>query len=135
MSNTGRFKLEKNEHFVEHLIALGIPYERARIVDSMRPNLELTIDGDRLTIISFSGDYKQESNLIFDQEVDETVAAEMTIKSVAKRKGDNKIEIYSRGNNGEKGHRLFEFFGETMIMSLSNDLESIPVAKRYYRKI
>ncbi|XP_030762022.1 fatty acid-binding protein-like isoform X2 [Sitophilus oryzae] len=132
---SGKFQLEKNEHFLEHLVALGIAEEKAKVVDQLRPILEMNIDGDKLTIVSYSGQYKQTSNLVFNEEVDETVASTLTVKSIAQRRDDNKIDIFSRGNNGEKGQRTFEFFEENMIMSLSNDSESIPIAKRYYKRI
>ncbi|KAH1027546.1 fatty acid-binding protein-like [Dendroctonus ponderosae] len=135
MSVSGKFVLEKNENFYEHLIALGIAAERAKQVNGLKPILEIAINGKELIFTSLSGEFQHKSILILDEEVDETIAVEYHIKSIARKTDDHTLEIESTGTIAERGIRRYEFSDKSLIMTIENDNKNIPIARRYYSRI
>ncbi|KAJ8956212.1 hypothetical protein NQ314_006758 [Rhamnusium bicolor] len=111
----GKFRLIGNENFWQHLVALGIPEDRAKEVDALRPVLDIIINGKEVTFSTRSGEMNSSSTLIFDEEINETIALDIPVKSTATTK-ENQIKIFSVGPNGEIGIRVFEFYDTEMIM-------------------
>ncbi|KAL1505957.1 hypothetical protein ABEB36_005400 [Hypothenemus hampei] len=135
MSVTGKFMLERNENFYEHLIALGIPGDRAQAVDRLKPILEITRDGKNLTFTSYSGEFHHKSVLVLDELVEETIAIQYQIRSIVRKINDHTLEIESTGTVAERGIRRYEFSDKSLIMTIENDNKNIPIARRYYTRL
>ncbi|KAJ8976341.1 hypothetical protein NQ317_009793 [Molorchus minor] len=130
----GRFQLIRNDNFRQHLVALGVPEDRAKEVDAIRPILEIIVNKNEVIFSTISGELNSSSKLVFDEEVIETIALNISVKSTTTRTG-NQINIFSIGPKGETGIRLFEFYDTEMIMTLSSEHPDIPIAKRYYQRL
>ncbi|XP_018569947.1 fatty acid-binding protein, liver [Anoplophora glabripennis] len=130
----GRFQLIRNERFWEHLAALGIPEERAKVVDATKPILEVRIEGKDVTISTILDDSTVSSNFILNEEVDEKIVLNILLKSTITF-NENQLKITSRGPNGETGTRIYDFTDTGIIMTLVAEDPNVPTAKRYYQRI
>ncbi|CAG9854544.1 unnamed protein product [Phyllotreta striolata] len=136
MSNRteGEFKLVMNERFYEYLMALGLPSEKAQVVDSLKPTLIITKNEKEITITTKLDTHSTTSVLKIDQTVEEKLAALDVVQSYT-TVGDDDITIDSIGAKGERGRRHFDFFENGLIMTLSSDMAGIPEATRFYRRL
>ncbi|CAH1176390.1 unnamed protein product [Phaedon cochleariae] len=130
----GVYRLTRNENFREHLMAQGIDENKAQEVDQLRPLLKINIEGNDVTISTEMESGSTTSILKLDEEVEEMIALDMTIKSKSTME-DNRLKIHSEGPNGEVGIRIFEFSETGMIMTLYSDDPDVPEAKRFYERI
>ncbi|XP_066150616.1 fatty acid-binding protein 1, liver-like [Euwallacea fornicatus] len=135
MSVTGKFLLDRNENFYEHLIALGIPEDRAESVNKLKPVLEILIEGKEVTFTSSSEEFHHKTVLLLDELVDETIAIDYQLKSIVRKIDDHTLEIESTGTTLDRGIRRYEFSDKSLIMIIQNNNRSVPVAKRYYSRI
>ncbi|CAH1382017.1 hypothetical protein MTP99_005905 [Tenebrio molitor] len=128
----GKYQHVKNEHFLEYLISLGIPEDKAKAVDALKPKLEVVVDGNKISLNSDSGVENASSTYILGEEVDETLPDNITVKSTAKLNGDS-LTVTSKSPSGKVGTRVYKFSDTELVMTLSGDKG--PEGKRVYKRI
>ncbi|KAJ3667011.1 hypothetical protein Zmor_002422 [Zophobas morio] len=133
MSVGGTFQLVKNENFVEYLTALGIPEDKAKLADSLKPKLQVVVDGKKISLNSDSGVDNASSTLTLGEEVDEPMPNNITLKSTAKIDGST-LTITSKTPKGKTGSRVYKFSDSELVLTLNEDGGSI-VAKRFYKRV
>ncbi|KAH0812360.1 hypothetical protein GEV33_010431 [Tenebrio molitor] len=115
----GKYQHVKNDHFLEYLLALGVPEDRAKVADARNPKLEVVVDGNKISLNSDSGTITS-STFILGEEVDEPLPNNVTFKSTAKLNGDS-LTITSKNPNGEVSTRVYKF----------SDTELVFIAGKY----
>ncbi|XP_063911635.1 sodium/calcium exchanger regulatory protein 1-like isoform X7 [Zophobas morio] len=131
MSVGGTFQLVKNENFVEYLIALGTPEDKAKLAESHKSTVQVVLDGKKVSLNSDSGVNKTSSTLTLGEEVDEPMPNNTILKSTAKIDGST-LTITSNSPNGKSFSRVFKFSDSELVLTL--DGGSV-VAKRFYKRV
>ncbi|XP_044259931.1 fatty acid-binding protein, liver-like [Tribolium madens] len=129
----GTYQLEKNEKFAEYLMALGIPEDKAKLADSLKPKLQVVVDGKKISLNSDSGVENASSTFTLGEEVDEPMPHNFTLKSTAKLEGDT-LTITSKAPSGKVGTRVYKFSDSNLVVTLSAD-SSAPTGKRHYKRV
>jgi hypothetical protein len=104
----GKYQHVKNENFVEYLVTLGIPEDKAKAADTLKPKLEVVVDGNKISLNSDSGVENASSTFILGQEVDEPMPNNITLKSTAQLNGDT-LTVNSKTPTGKVGTRVYKF--------------------------
>ncbi|KAJ3667016.1 hypothetical protein Zmor_002427 [Zophobas morio] len=133
MSVGGTFQLVKNENFVAYLTNLGIPEDKAKLADSLKPKLEVVVDGKKISLNSDSGVDNASSTLTLGEEVDEPMPNNITLKSTAKIDGST-LTITSKTPKGKTGSRVYKFSDSELVLTLNEDGGSV-IAKRFYKRV
>ncbi|CAH1375108.1 unnamed protein product [Tenebrio molitor] len=129
----GKYQHVKNENFLEYLVAIGVPEDRAKAVDARKPTLEVAVDGNKISVnIINSGEEKVLSTFILDKEVDEAMPNNITLKSTAKLNGDS-LTVTSKTPSGEIRSRVYKFSDTELVLTMNNDKG--PEGKRIYKRI
>ncbi|KAJ3667014.1 hypothetical protein Zmor_002425 [Zophobas morio] len=137
MSVGGTFQLVKNENFVEYLIALGTPEDKAKLAESHKSTVQVVLDGKKVSLNSDSGVNKTSSTLTLGEEVDEPMPNNTILKESIKSGSTAKIDgstltITSNSPNGKSFSRVFKFSDSELVLTL--DGGSV-VAKRFYKRV
>ncbi|KAJ3626006.1 hypothetical protein MTP99_016534 [Tenebrio molitor] len=126
----GKYQHVKNDHFLEYLLSIGIPEDRAKESDARNPKLEVVVDGNKISLNSDPG--TTSSTFILGEEVDEPLPNNVTFKSTAKLNGDS-LTITSKSPNGEVSTRVYKFSDTELVLTMSGNKGR--QAKRIYKRI
>jgi hypothetical protein len=130
----GKYQHVKNENFLEYLVSIGVPEDRAKVADARKPTLEVAVDGNKISVSINSGDgeEKASSTFILGEEVDEALPNNITLKSTAKLNGDS-LTVTSKTPSGKSGSRVYKFSDTELVLTMNNDKG--PEGKRIYKRI
>jgi hypothetical protein len=128
----GKYQHVKNENFVEYLVTLGIPEDKAKAADTLKPKLEVVVDGNKISLNSDSGVENASSTFILGQEVDEPMPNNIILKSTAQLNGDT-LTVNSKTPTGKAGSRVYKFSDTELVVTLTSDKG--PQGKRIYKRI
>ncbi|CAH0561083.1 unnamed protein product [Brassicogethes aeneus] len=129
----GKYKLEKNENLVAYLTGLGIPEDKAKIADSVKPEVEIIIEGDNITITSNSGIGNSSSKFVVGKEVDDPMPMGVVLKSTTKLESDA-IIVDSKDPNGVSGQRVYKFTSSGFVLTMTSNKNGVPSATRTYSR-
>ncbi|XP_068897849.1 fatty acid-binding protein, adipocyte-like [Tenebrio molitor] len=130
----GKYQHVRNENFLEYLLSIGVPEDRAKVADARKPTLEVAVDGNKISVNINSGDgeEKASSTFILGEEVDEALPNNITLKSTAKLNGDS-LTVTSKTPSGKSGSRVYKFSDTELVLTMNNDKG--PEGKRIYKRI
>ncbi|XP_018569980.1 fatty acid binding protein 1-A, liver [Anoplophora glabripennis] len=94
---TGKYKLAENKNFLEFLLAVGMPEDKAKEGNKIAGTLDVKIDGKKISLANDTPPYV--TNLVLDEEVDEKLGEDQ-FKSTATLSG-NVITVTSKTKEGE----------------------------------
>lgn len=133
-SISGKYQHYKNEHVEEYFTAVGVPFMGRKMMAMSSPLMEITLDGDDMTIKNSSLLRTVELKFKFGVEYEEKMP-NTTIKSVTTKISDNEIETKSVvPENGAKCGRHYLFTDEECVITLTHEKVAVP-GKRYFRRV
>ncbi|GJQ69339.1 putative lipid binding protein [Trypoxylus dichotomus] len=132
----GKYQLQSNENLVEYLKGLDsfigseVTDELANTIDALRPTLDVSVDGDKISLVSNAG---SSASFTLGVPFEDEILTGVKVTSVATLSGD-KLTIESTSGDNRKGLReyLFDESGLVIIYSGGN---SNVTAKRTYTRI
>ncbi|RVE48590.1 hypothetical protein evm_006779 [Chilo suppressalis] len=130
----GKYKHYKNENVDDYFIAVGVPYMGRKMMSMSSPEMEITINGETMTIKNASLLRTVEYTFKLGEEYEENMP-NTVIKSVTTIINDNEMETKSIiPENGAKCGRHYLFTNEECVITLTHDNANTP-GKRYFRRI
>ncbi|XP_026329781.1 fatty acid-binding protein, adipocyte-like [Hyposmocoma kahamanoa] len=130
----GKYQHYKNENFDDYFIAVGVPYIPRKMMAMSSPLMEITLDGDMMTIKSSSLMRTLENTFKLGEEYEERMP-NATIKSTTTIQNESEMVTNSVINEtGDKCGRHYFFTDEECIVTLTHDKAKTP-AKRYFRRV
>ncbi|KAG6448322.1 sodium/calcium exchanger regulatory protein 1 [Manduca sexta] len=133
-SITGKYQHYKNENIDDYFTAVGVPYMGRKMMSMSSPLMEITMDGDTMTIKNSSlmrtVDYKFKFGEEYEENMPNTV-----IKSVTTKVNDNEIETKSIiPETNAKCGRHYLFTDDECVVTLTHENAAVP-GKRYFRRV
>ncbi|XP_038215743.1 fatty acid-binding protein, adipocyte-like [Zerene cesonia] len=133
-SIAGTYKHYKNENFDEYFSAVGVPYMGRKMMGLSSPQMDITVDGDQMTIKTSSLMRKVEYTFKLGEEYEEHMP-DTVLKCVTKIQNDNEIITESViPATGEKCGRHYLFTDDECVITLTHDKAKVP-AKRYFKRV
>ncbi|XP_066139411.1 uncharacterized protein [Euwallacea fornicatus] len=132
MSLVGKYQIVKNEGILEHLIAQGVPAERAAKFVEGSNIIEITINGDDITIVRGDG---HNHNYTHNKETIKTTPDGNVIKNFSMLNGTS-LTVESSNSQGKwkKIYKLSDS-GSELTVTLKSETTSIADGTRIYKKI
>ena len=65
---------------IDQFASVGIPEDKAKLADSLKPKLQVVVDGKKISLNSDSGVDNASSTLTLGEEVDEPMPNNITLK-------------------------------------------------------
>ncbi|XP_018570074.1 fatty acid-binding protein, liver [Anoplophora glabripennis] len=130
---TGKYKLAENKNFLEFLLAVGMPEEKAKEENKITGTFDVKIEGKKVSMENDTPPYV--SNLVLDEEVDEKLENE-ELKSTTTLSG-NVITVTSNTKNGEPAvTRTYSFSDSGLETTITayRDGKTIS-AQRIYKRV
>ncbi|KAG7307479.1 hypothetical protein JYU34_007678 [Plutella xylostella] len=130
----GKYQHFKNEDIDDYFSAVGVPYLARKMMSMSSPLMEISLDGDKMTIKSTSMMRTIESTFTLGEEYDEKMP-DTTLKSKTVIIGDDELLTESLIPDSEyKTKRHYKFTDEGVVVTLSHDKAARP-AKRHYKRV
>ncbi|KAI5644441.1 lipocalin / cytosolic fatty-acid binding protein family domain-containing protein [Phthorimaea operculella] len=130
----GKYQHYKNENFDEYFSAVGVPYLARKMMAMSSPVMEITLDGEMMTIKNSSLLRTTEHTFKLGEEYDEKMPT-TTIKSTTTIVNDHEMVTNSViPETGDKTSRHYHFTDEECVVTLTHDKAQTP-AKRYFRRV
>nr|AAQ54609.1 Gly d 13 [Glycyphagus domesticus] len=125
----GQYKLEKSENFDQFLDKLGVGFLVKTAAKTVKPTLEVAVDGDTYIFRSLSTFKNTEIKFKLGEEFEEDRADGKRVKTVVVKEGDNKFVQTQFGDKEVKVVR--EFKGDEVEVTASVDgVNSVRLYKR-----
>lgn len=133
-SIVGKYQHYKNEDVEDYFVAVGVPFMGRKMMAMSSPVMEISLDGDTMTIKNASLLRTVELKFKLGEEYEEHMPSTV-IKSVTRIVNDNEVETTSViPETNEKCGRHYLFNDEECIITLTHDKAKTP-GKRYFRRI
>ncbi|CAH2086184.1 unnamed protein product [Euphydryas editha] len=130
----GKYQHYKNENIDDYFAAVGVPFMGRKMMAMASPVMEITMDGDNMTIKNSSLLRTVESKFKLGEEYEEHMPS-TTIKSVTKLINDNELETLSViPETGVKCGRHYLFTDDECVVTLTHEKAKTP-GKRYFRRV
>ncbi|KAK9885148.1 hypothetical protein WA026_010659 [Henosepilachna vigintioctopunctata] len=130
---TGKYELVKSEYFAEHLVALGLPKDKAQDFENIRAIHEFTQNGDKISFV-FHVDPKYHSEFILGQEVEEIVEGGAIVKNSAYMDG-NKLIVKSKLPDGKLATKIHTFSDTGLTLVFQVEDPAVPDAVRVFKRL
>ncbi|XP_044761415.1 fatty acid-binding protein, liver-like [Coccinella septempunctata] len=131
---TGKYELVKSENFSAYLVGVGLPEDKAKEVDKIKPTYDIKHEGDKICV-----DVDQMPDLhveyILNKEIDEKLPFGVTVKTTTVMQGDDTIVMTSKTPKGRTGTRTYKFNGNEVTIVYKDDEPSCPVATRVFKRL
>ncbi|XP_049867604.1 fatty acid-binding protein-like [Pectinophora gossypiella] len=133
-SIAGKYQHYKNESIDDYFIAVGVPYIGRKMMAMSSPLMEITLDGDMMTIKNSSLLRTTESKFKLGEEYEEHMPS-TTIKSITTIENDNEMITNSViPETGDKCARHYLFTDDECVVTLTHDKAKTP-GKRFFRRL
>ncbi|XP_072944130.1 fatty acid-binding protein-like [Epargyreus clarus] len=130
----GKYQHYKNEDIDDYFIAVGVPFMGRKMMAMSSPLMEITLDGDNMTIKNSSLFRTVENKFQLGVEYEENMP-NTTIKSVTKIVNDNEMVTESViPESGAKCGRHYLFSDDECVVTLTHEKAQTP-GKRYFRRV
>ncbi|KAH9635324.1 hypothetical protein HF086_017890 [Spodoptera exigua] len=130
----GKYQHYKNENIDDYFSAVGVPYMGRKMMSMSSPMMEISVDGDQMTIKNVSLMRTVENKFKLGEEYIENMP-NAKIRSVTTKVDDKKIETKSVvEDTGAACGRLYEFTDDECVITLTHEKAATP-AKRYFRRV
>ncbi|KAF9421913.1 hypothetical protein HW555_002353 [Spodoptera exigua] len=130
----GKYQHYKNEDIDDYFSAVGVPYMGRKMMSMSSPMMEISVDGDQMTIKNVSLMRTVENKFKLGEEYIENMP-NAKIRSVTTKVDDKKIETKSVvEDTGAACGRLYEFTDDECVITLTHEKAATP-AKRYFRRV
>ncbi|KAL0842314.1 hypothetical protein ABMA28_014444 [Loxostege sticticalis] len=134
VSIPGKYQHYKNENIDEYFSAIGVPYMGRKMMAMSSPLMEITLDGETMTIKSASLMRTVEHTFKLGEEYEEQMPT-TKIKSVTKLLNDHELETVSViPETGAKAGRHYLFTEDECVITLTHENAKVP-GKRYFRRV
>ncbi|XP_041977133.1 fatty acid-binding protein-like isoform X2 [Aricia agestis] len=131
---TGKYQHYKNEDIDDYFIAVGVPFIGRKMMSMSSPLMEITLDGETMTIKNSSLLRTVEHSFKLGEEYEEKMP-NTTIKSVTTKINDNEFTTQSViPETGEKCGRHYLFTDDECIITLTHE-KAQKDGKRYFRRV
>ncbi|XP_063620473.1 fatty acid-binding protein-like [Cydia splendana] len=132
-SIAGKYQHYKNEDIDEYFTAVGVPYMGRKMMSMSSPVMEITLEGDTMTIKNSSLLRTTEYKFKLGEEYVENMP-NTSIKSVSILVNDHEVQTNSViPENGAKCGRHYLFTDDECIITLTHD--NAKPGKRYFKRI
>ncbi|KAJ8722518.1 hypothetical protein PYW07_003698 [Mythimna separata] len=130
----GKYQHYKNENIDDYFSAVGVPYMGRKMMSMSSPLMEITLDGEHMTIKNSSLMRTVENKFKLGEEYVENMPSAI-IKSVTTLVNDKQIQTQSvvEGTGANCG-RQYDFTDDECIVTLTHENAKTP-GKRYFRRI
>ncbi|XP_004930401.2 sodium/calcium exchanger regulatory protein 1-like [Bombyx mandarina] len=133
-SIAGKYQHYKNEDIDDYFSAVGVPFMGRKMMSMSSPLMEISIDGDTMTIKNSSLLRTVEHKFKLGEEYEEKMPNSI-IKSVTTITNDSEMETKSViPDTGAKCGRHYQFTDEECIVTLTHENASVS-GKRYFRRV
>ncbi|XP_023946857.1 fatty acid-binding protein 12 [Bicyclus anynana] len=130
----GKYQHYKNEDIDDYFIAVGVPYVGRKMMAMSSPLMEITVDGDNITIKNSSLLRTVETKYKIGEEYEEHMPS-TTIKSITTLVNDNELVTQSViPETGDKCGRHYMFTDDECVITLTHEKAKTP-GKRYFRRV
>ncbi|CAH1645922.1 unnamed protein product [Spodoptera littoralis] len=130
----GKYQHYKNEDIDDYFSAVGVPYMGRKMMAMSSPLMEISVDGEQMTIKNVSLMRTVENKFKLGEEYIENMP-NAKIRSVTTKVDDKKIETKSVvEDTGAACGRLYEFTDDECVITLTHEKAATP-AKRYFRRV
>lgn len=130
----GKYQHYKNENIEDYFTAVGVPFMGRKMMAMSSPLMEITLNGDTMSIKNTSLLRTVEVTFKLGEEYEEKMP-NTTIKSVTTIINDNEMETKSViPETGAKSSRLYQFTDEECIVTLTHENAKV-AGKRYFRRV
>ncbi|XP_022819819.1 fatty acid-binding protein, liver-like [Spodoptera litura] len=130
----GKYQHYKNEDIDDYFSAVGVPYMGRKMMAMSSPLMEISVDGEHMTIKNVSLMRTVENKFKLGEEYIENMP-NAKIRSVTTKVDDKKIETKSVvEDTGAACGRLYEFTDDECVITLTHEKAATP-AKRYFRRV
>nr|ABL09317.1 allergen Ale o 13 [Aleuroglyphus ovatus] len=129
MTIEGKYKLEKSENFDTFLDKLGVGFMVKTAAKTLKPTLEVEVQGDTYIFRSLSTFKNTEIKFKLGEEFEEDRADGKKVKTVVVKEGDNKFVQTQFGDKEVKIVR--EFNGDDVTVTAS--VEDVTSVRNYKR--
>ncbi|XP_047021922.1 fatty acid-binding protein, adipocyte-like [Helicoverpa zea] len=133
-SIAGKYQHYKNEDIDDYFSAVGVPYMGRKMMSMSSPLMEISVEGDKMTIKNSSLLRTVENTFKLGEEYIENMP-NAKIKSVTTMVTDNQIETKSIvEDTGANCGRHYVFTDDECVITLTHEKAATP-AKRYFRRV
>ena len=133
-SIAGKYQHYKNENIEEYFTAVGVPFMGRKMMSMSSPLMEITLDGDTMTIKNSSLMRTVEHTFKLGEEYEEKMP-NSTIKSVTAIINESELETNSViPETNAKCGRHYLFTDEECVVTLTHEKANTP-GKRYFRRV
>ncbi|CAK1581656.1 unnamed protein product [Parnassius mnemosyne] len=130
----GKYQHYKNENIDDYFTAVGVPFMGRKMMAMSSPLMEITFDGENMSIKNSSLLRTVELKFKIGEEYEEHMP-NTTIKSVTTVVNDNEIKTDSIiPQTNEKCGRHYLFTDDECIVTLTHEKAKTP-GKRYFRRV
>ncbi|XP_028165345.1 fatty acid-binding protein-like [Ostrinia nubilalis] len=134
MSIPGKYQHYKNENIDEYFIAVGVPFMGRKMMAMSSPLMEITLDGETMTIKTSSLIRTVQYSFKLGEEYEETMPNSV-IKSVTTLVNDHEVKTDSViPESGDKCGRHYLFTEDECVVTLTHEKANVP-GKRYFRRV
>ncbi|CAG9765937.1 unnamed protein product [Ceutorhynchus assimilis] len=130
MTLSGKYKLIRDEGQYEHLIANGMPEDRAKAFIEGGMSYEILISGNDVTLVGSNG---RTQKYVLGQETTQTTPDGKIMKNTASLDA-NILTVETKFEKGTM-KRVFSLSGSELIVLSVSDKPGIPDGKRIYEKV
>lgn len=133
-SIAGKYQHYKNEDIEDYFTAVGVPYIARKMMSMSSPLMEITLEGDKMTIKNTSMIRTVEASFKLGEEYEEKMP-DATIKSKTTIVNDSEVVTESViPETGEKCGRHYLFTEEGCVITLNHEKAKTP-GKRYFKRV
>ncbi|VEN33697.1 unnamed protein product [Callosobruchus maculatus] len=134
----GKYKLERNENFIELLIKQGTPEQHAKFANEDKPVLTIEVNGDKIKITT--SESKVNSGVVeyqLGKSIQETMGSDHLLNSTAKLDGNTLTIESTAAEGGAKAlTRVYTFTDTGLEVIVRITGEGSPTeAKRIYKRL
>ncbi|CAH0721873.1 unnamed protein product, partial [Brenthis ino] len=130
----GKYQHYKNQDIDDYFIAVGVPFMGRKMMAMSSPLMEITLNGEEMTIKNSSLLRTVEMKFKLGEEYEEKMP-NTTIKSVTKLINDNELVTESIiPETGAKCGRHYLFTDDECVITLTHEKAQTP-GKRYFRRV
>ncbi|CAH4037227.1 unnamed protein product [Pieris brassicae] len=134
-SIAGKYQHYKNDNIDDYFSAVGVPFMGRKMMGLSSPLMEITVDGDNMTIKTSSLLRTVEYKFTLGEEYEEEMPSKTVIKSITKMQNESELITESViPETGEKTSRHYLFTDEECVITLTHEKAKTP-AKRYFKRV
>lgn len=130
----GKYQHYKNEDIDDYFSVLGVPYMARKMMAMSSPLMEITLDGETMTITSSSIMRTTSNTFKLGEEYEEKMPDAM-IKSTTTIINDHELEtksVYAESDGSIRRHYFFT--DDECVVTMTHQKAAKP-AKRYYKRV